>query len=299
VKGRVGVAVLLAACAGAPSEPPLSELAPTAEISVEIWPGFASEPHPPGDRVEIVLDATRSMRAASLGGPPRIAAARAAAARLLEALPPQTPVGVHVLGAAPGAACGASQPWARGEAGPVSADLSGRLRALAPGSEASLAGALEGLLAGGSGSLAGARVVAFTDLGGECAGDLCAAGAALAAAGAEIDLVVVSGAPVPRCLAGLVAGGGPRAAAEAPPPAPAVRIETHPTWSAGPPRVLVRGRADGTPLAVPEGPVLVVIEMSAPALIGPMRLDAFTRTRVRVLDFPALDPPVREWRWDV
>ena len=47
------------------------------------------------------------------------------------------------------------------------------------------------------------------------------------------------------------------------------------------------------------GAATVTLEMVPLSIIGPMLLEPDALTRVRVLDFPTLDPHVREWRWDV
>jgi hypothetical protein len=42
---------------------------------------------------------------------------------------------------------------------------------------------------------------------------------------------------------------------------------------------------------------MVVIELDPESRIGPLMLSPEVLTRVRVLDFPTLDPPGREWAW--
>lgn len=298
-----GLALLLGAglVACAAFERPV---APNAAVAIEIWSGYAQPPSLPPARpghVEVLLDVSRSMRAATGDGPPRYAAAREAAARLVYDLPDTTWLGVSALGLARGASCTAATRLARGAPPGFRPELTSNLRHLAPASEGSLGLALLGI-AGELGDAAeGARVVVFTDLGGECGGDLCAAAGELVAAGAQLDLVVLGDAPAPACLARL----GPRAAPslalmrEAERQPPAFRVE--PQGGDVPPteRVIARGRADGRPVRVPPGPVLLVLEMEPPSVIGPIELAEGTTTRVRVLDFPALASHVREWRWDV
>jgi hypothetical protein len=293
-------ALVALACATAPEE--LSPQA-TAQVALEIWPGFASPAEwPPARpaRVEILLDLTLSMQTPTRGGPPRYAAAREAAARLLEILPEETPVGVRALGIARGAECVAATQVAGGSAGRLRPGLPRHLRVTEPAAEGSLAGALEALQRDLSDEIDGTRIVLFTDLDAACGGDLCAAGAALAAQGARFDLVLLSEAEVPDCFADFA----PHVALRDLPPTAALRVpdfrvEGHRTGSTKRGPVLARGSADGGAVRVPAGPALLVVSLEPQALVGPMLLTADTLTRVRILEFPGLHPPVREWRWDV
>ena len=63
------------------------------------------------------------------------------------------------------------------------------------------------------------------------------------------------------------------------------------------PFLLAEGRADGSRRRVPAGPVTVLLDLDPPSLIGPLLLSPGTWTHIRVVEFPALDPPVREWAW--
>jgi hypothetical protein len=276
---------------------------PAAQVAVELWSGYSEPPAPPPappGRVEVLLDLSRSMRAATDAGPTRYAAAREAAGRLVYDLPDATWLGVSALGLARGASCTEATRLARGAPPAARPELTSNLRHLAPASEASLGVAILGIAEELGAEAEGARVVAFTDLGGECGGDLCAAAAELVAAGARLELVVFGGAPAPACLERLGPREGPSLPAprETAPPPP-FRVEPHSSLLAASERVLARGLADGRPMPVPPGPALLILEMDPPSVIGPLELVEGATTRVRVLDFPALQGHVREWRWDV
>jgi hypothetical protein len=294
------------ACAGLDLEPraPFAQPAGDAQLAVEILSGFTQPPEAPrpsAERVEIVLDLTTSMREATPGGPPRFAAAREAAVRLLEALPEGSAVGVRALGVASGASC--VEPTRISRAGAEASSrgrLVAHLRTIQPASESSLGAALEALHRELGDEASRSRVALFTDLGAECGGDLCEAGSALVAAGARLDVVLLSDAVLPECFSYFAPAGPPRAATPAMlPPAPTYLVEAHVTGSELPGKLLARGTADGSPTRVPAGPAIVTLEMVPLSIVGPMVLSPEELTRVRVLDFPTLDPHVREWRWDV
>lgn len=295
-------AALALACASEPPpapEPAQPAVSATAELSVDIWSGFARVPvtvlpHVP--RVVLVLDVTDSMRASAPGGPPRYAAAAEEAVRLVETLPGGTDLRVDVLGLRRRGRCGGATTVAGGAVRRLRPGLAARLREVKPAGEGSLAGTLDALAHEGLGDT---RVVAISDLGDECGGDLCTAAAAVVAAGGRLEVVVLGDAAEPACLADLSPPGEPRAAAAAAPEPPAFRVQAHYVGSPRRGPTLARGTADGRPVRVPAGPVLVVVELNPPAYVGPMELAEGTRTRIRMLDFPTLRPPVREWRWDV
>ena len=228
-------------------------------------------------------------------------AAREAAVRLLEALPEETAFGLRALGVANGAQCvEPTQIAEAGDSAPSRSRLVSYLRAIQPASEGSLGAALEAVQRDLGDEVARSRVVLFTDLGAECGGDLCVAGSTLVAAGAQLDLVLLSDAVLPECFARFSPADPPRAAAAVtPPPVPSYRVEANLPESEQAGKLLARGSADGSPIQVPAGAAVVTIEMDPPSIIGPMLLSPDALTRVRVLDFPSLDPHVREWRWDV
>jgi hypothetical protein len=308
VRAHLAIAggLVVLACTALELEPLERFALPTSEaqLAVEILPGFTQPPEAPrpsAQRVEILLDLTTSMREAAPGSPARFAAARAAAVRLLEALPEETAIGLRALGVATGAPC--VEPTQISQAGaPVGSRtrLISYLRAVQPASEGSLGAALEALHRDLADEVARSRVVVFTDLGAECGGDLCEAGAALVAAGAQLDLVLLSDAVLPECFARFAPTDPPRAAASVTlPPGFAYRVEAHVPESEQPGKLLARGSTDGSPVRLPAGAATVILEMDPPSIIGPMLLSPDELTRVLVLDFPTLDPHVREWRWDV
>lgn len=273
-----------------------------AQLSVKLWSGFSQRPEAPQarlDRVEIVLDSSTSMQAAAPGSPARFVAAHAAAERLLRKLPASTGVGLRVLGADDGD-CTEAHILARSAADASPDEVARLLGPLRPRSEGSLAATLGALRDDLGEGAARTRVVLFSDLGAECGGDVCAAASSLVDAGARLDVVLLSGAVVPKCFARFTPSGEARAERLArPPPAPAFRVDTHIARTGETGQVLARGRADGQPIAMASGPVTIALLMEPASMIGPLVLSPGTLTRVRVLDFPTLDPPVREWRWDI
>jgi hypothetical protein len=285
--------LVAAACQSAPP------LAPPAEVSVEILGGFA-QPAPPAEpaseRVELLLDVTRSLAAGPRGGEP-YRAARQAAARLVAGLPEETPLRVRALGLSPGNGCASATLLGAGRRELTRAELAGRVAGLEPAGEGSLAVALaelRGVLAQ-SDDLERSRIVVFSDLGPECGGDLCTAAELLLDAGARVDFVVLGGAAAPACLEDLTPTPRvPSAPALAP---PTFRIVAYDESAAHEPLVLAEGHASGTPRRVPAGPVTVLFGLDPPSLIGPLVLSPGTLTRIRVVEFPALDPPIREWMW--
>ncbi len=273
-----GALVLGCAIFGAEREPP-------ALIAVEWLGGFAGPLPVAAPPVELLLDVSTSQQAASQRGLAHSEAVRLAALRLVDGLPETASIGLSVLGARSGE-CRASLPLADSHAGRSRDELREWIRSLEPAGEGSLAVALEALAASGRAK----RVVAFSDLGAECGGDLCAAASALVDSGARLDLVVVGDAETPACLADFEYPGD-----EAPPAvaAPVFRVEVP---GEGAPVRIAEGFADGTPVAVGGRVGLLVLDLDPPVRIGPIHFTPATLTRVQVLDFPHLDPPVREWR---
>jgi hypothetical protein len=43
--------------------------------------------------------------------------------------------------------------------------------------------------------------------------------------------------------------------------------------------------------------VTLLLGFDPPSLIGPLVLSPSAWTQIRVVEFPALEPPVREWVW--
>jgi hypothetical protein len=153
---------------------------------------------------------------------------------------------------------------------------------------------LRGVLAQ-TGELARSRVVVFSDLGEECGGDLCTAAGLLLDGGARLDLVALGGAEAPACLAELAPAAAPVATPRVEPPG--FRIVAYDPSPEREALVLGQGVADGERLRVPPGPVTVLLGFDPPSLIGPLVLSPGAWTRIRVVEFPALEPPVREWAW--
>lgn len=296
--GRLGAALALAALVWgcAPNDLARSSRAltptPAGQVVVEVLRGFEEAPDTrPLDRVELLVDVSSSMRAQTPGGVPGSRVAALLAARLLEALPASTGVGVSALGTRSGE-CRASQALAHSPPGSPRDTLLTALEAVEPVSEGSLAAALDLIGAGMGAQAHPQRLVVFTDLGRQCGGNLCQAVAALVDDGVALDLVVVGDAGVPDCVERFVLED---ALDVLPPPAPSFRVESR---GARGPVLLASGLADGSPIRVPAGNAHVVIGLEPEAEMGPVFFPPAALTRVRVLDFPHLGRGVREWRWD-
>ncbi len=287
------VALLASACQAPPP------LAPPAEISIEILPGLAAReapPEPEPERVEVLLDVTTSLRDGP-AGVEKLLAARTAAARFVRGLPDTTALNVRTLGLIPGRSCETASLLAPRRGAHAHAALAAQIESLAPVGEGSLAVALaelRGVLAS-AGSLEHSRVVVFSDLGSECGGDLCTAAELLLDAGARLDFVVLGDAKAPACFGALVSSERWRQAPVL--DAPDYRIVAYDPSPGRVPFVLAEGRANATRQRLPAGPVMVELGLDPPARIGPLVLSPGTLTRMRVVEFPALQPPVREWTW--
>ena len=290
---------LLAALLATACQAPLPPLAPPAEVSIEIFPGFGTrEPIPAAkpERVEVLLDVTTSLRADPAGAT-KFLAARRAAARFVHGLPDTTQLRVRALGLTPGRSCESASLLAARQSTRSHAALAAQIESLVPAGEGSLAVALaelRGVLAEG-GDLERTRVVVFSDLGSECGGDLCTATELLLEAGARLDFVVLGDAEAPACFGALVPAEPWQEAPGLDPPE--YRIVAYDPSPEREPFLLAKGRADGSQQRVPSGPVTIELGLAPPALIGPLVLSPGTRTRVRVVEFLDLDPPVREWVW--
>ncbi len=293
----IAVGGLLALACATPSAPPLP-----AQVAVEMFTGFARRPEalpPRPERVEVLVDLTTSMREPSEAGPPRFVAAQRAAARLLLALPPDASLGVRALGVAAGPGCASATP-VKAPSPATPAAFAARLEKLVPAGEGSLAEELDALRAQrvDAGDLERTRVVILSDLRMECGGDLCAAAASLVSGGAQLEVVVLGDAAAPDCFADLAPAGPPRLAiAPGTPALPAFRVESHAPHGDAAPVLLATGLADDAAVPVSAGPATVTVDFRHPTVIGPMLLAPATLTRIRVLDFPSLEPSVREWHW--
>jgi hypothetical protein len=276
------------------SAPPL---APPAEISIELFGGAAQReplPEPSPERIEVLLDVTPSASPEPTGVEPW-AAARSAAGRFVRGVPDTTALRVHALGLTPGRSCEPARRLDPRERAPSHAALAAQIETLTPAGEGSLAVALAELLGvlARDGASERSRVLVFSDLGSECGGDLCTAAALLLEAGVRLDFVVLGAAEPPACFA------EPVPAVPSPPApvlaTPAYRILAYDPNGGPEPLELAEGRADGARRAVPAGAVTIELGFDPPVSIGPLVLSPGAWTRVRVVAFPGLDPPVREW----
>jgi hypothetical protein len=300
----LGGAGALVACAApeALEDPP----APPPEASalrVELLGGLASAPRwqaPEQVPVEIVLDATTSMMTPLPGRRvTRYDTALQLTARYLAVLPEPTPVALRVLGLTSGTECGTAVPIVGGGGAPGVVSLEQGLASLPPSrGESSLARTLEdarrSLSRSESGT--GARVVVLSDFEPACGGDPCAAARGLVEAGIELEVVALGETPAPACLAELTSDALPPALARVSLPGePGFRVERPTRPQAGFGRTLIGlGRAGGESLTVPPGRVVVTVELEPPVTVGPLDLVPGLEATVRVLEFPSLDPPVRE-----
>jgi hypothetical protein len=297
---RRGAGWLLALLAAPACQAPPPPIAPPAEVSIEILGGFAAPPPVPApepERVELLIDVTTSLRTGPAGAE-NFRAARSAAARFLGGLPADTALGVRTLGLAPGRDCGSATPLGGGRRALSRRELARRIETLQPAGEGSLAVALAELRGtlSASGDLARSRVAVFSDLGSECGGDLCDAAEMLLDSGVRLDFVVLGDAEAPACFATL-APEEPEPDASLVQAPPVFRIVAYDPGPEREPFLLAEGRADGTRRRVPAGPVTVLVGFDPPSLIGPMVLSPGTWTHIRVVEFPALEAPVREWMW--
>ena len=279
----------------------LPERSPRARLAVEVLQGFTGKPVPTPprpERVEVLVDVTASMNAATPPGPGRYVAARNAAVRLVRALPRDSFIGLHALGVAAGDECNPA--FRTGHSGPGEArdDLVGRIDELRPVGEASLAQAIDGLRVylTAMETLARSRVVILSDLSDECGGDLCEELGRMIAGGARVELVVFGDAQVPSCVEDFDISGSWHVDAE--PSAMHFRVEAFGDSADAATPASAVGLVGGEPVAIAGGAVRVFVEFDPPAEFGPIILAAGTTTRLRILDFPTLDPPVREWIWE-
>ncbi len=292
-----GIAAALAlACASEPTPAPTAT-GEFARVSVEVLHGFSAEDVKPRESsapVVMVLDATRSMLTPTRQGANHFVAAQRAAARFANELPSQRGIWLYAVGSGDMPDC---QPVFRGTR---SASAAGRgpvvdeILAVLPQGEGSLAAALEGVRdeLWRADALMGSRVVVFTDLVPACGGDVCAAAAKLTAGGARLDVVAIGENQAPACLR------EPTGIAETLPPPNTADTPVHYRIEVSKPEPMVVGcsQVGGLPVAAPAGRGTVVVELDPP-----LRVEAYfapgRRHVLQVLDFPALDPETRHWRW--
>lgn len=278
-------AVILGACAG--SQPAAAP--EPAHVAVEVLSGAPVAPPPP-PAAAIVIDASASMGAPAASGISRLAAAQTRAREVVASLSPASNVMIDVVGGAGSDACAAPvrlPPLAAG-VGATSAALA----KLSPGGDAAFAAALRSAAQSLAAKADGGRIVAFTDLEDDCGGDLCAAISEVVAAGASLDLVVLADRPTPSCV--VKASASVPATLGVAQPASPVRFEIVPVAGSA-----IGAASGGPPVRVAAGPVRIVIALTPPLEIGPVTLTPGALVRVRVLDFPAAVPPIREWSLDL
>jgi hypothetical protein len=282
------VALLALACAAPPPEP----AAMPSIVALEVLRGQDASPAASeAARVVALVDTTRSMSERSASGVAFLDAARRSAQRWLRDLPSSTAVELRAVGGERGMHCASP---ARSLAGPQSAGdvaLQGALDRLSPIGEGSLAEALYDLAEAAPPGATPFRVVAWSALDDGCGASLCSAAAALARRGVRLDLVVLGAAPAPSCLAELEL---PRVAFE---PARAAAPVDFCVERAGPePAVWGCSKSGGLPVAAPPSAARVVVRLDPP-LVVERSFPADTRWVLEVLDFPALGPGERQWRW--
>jgi von Willebrand factor type A domain len=298
VSARAGLRTLLAAaaalgCAASDAAAPSD----VARVSVEVLRGFSPDDVAPREStapVVMLLDATRSMSEPTRKGASHWLAAQRAAARFANDLPSQRAIWLYELGAADARDCQNVYRGSRAANAAARGPLLEEIRAVRPQGEGALAQALETVrdeLWRGD-TLLGARVIVFSDFVPECGGDVCAAAAKLITGGARLDVVAIGEMQVPACLretTGLAEGLPPPTTADAP---------VHFRIEVAKPEPMVVGCSDagGLPVAAPAGRGTVVVELDPP-----LRVEAYfaagRRHVLQVLDFPALEPETRHWRW--
>ena len=287
---RVGLALSVAGLAACAGPKPLPPPAP-ALVAVEILRGAVPAPSSAG-RVSIVIDASASMSRQAVAGASRLAAAKARASEVLETLPSGTRVSVDAVGGANGGACAA--PVQVASPATDTAAAAEALRQLAAAGEGSLAEALQSVTRSltKEGAAEGARVLALSDLEDSCGVDLCAAVSAVVASGASLDLVLLGERPTPECVEST--GPGPALLPGLALLSPPTRFEVLPAAGGS-----VAGVSGASAVRAPAGAARIEIALEPPLEIGSITLAAGALVRVRVLDFPAASPPVREWSLEV
>jgi hypothetical protein len=297
VSARTRIAALLVAAGALSCASDAAAPGEVARVSVEVLRGFTPQDVAPRETaapVVVLLDATRSMLAPTRQGASHWVAAQRAATRFANELPSQRAIWLYELGAADAPDCQSVFRGSRAANAAARGPLVEEIAAVKPHGEGGLAPAHERVrdeLWRGD-ALMGARVVVFSDLVPECGGDVCAAAAKLVTGGARLDVVAIGEMQVPACLretTGLAESLPPPTTSDAP---VHFRVEvTKPE-----PMVVGCSDAGGLPVAAPAGRGTVVVELDPP-----LRVEAYfaagRRHVLQVLDFPALDPSTRHWRW--
>jgi len=294
-----GVATF-AASLGLACAPLLRTAGPAAPGQVElvVYSGFARPAVAsgvPASRIDVLVDATTSMRRSTASGVTLFAEARTGAEETLRGLPADADVVVHALGARGGQVCGPAESLAGPAAG---AAVAPTLATLVPQSEGSLVAALHEIQTqlAAEGATSRARVIVFTDLHDDCGGDLCAAAESLVAAGGGLELRLVGAASPPQCIAALRPSPSlpGRYATYLSPPPPTFRVNA--AGAGDGPAELASGRAGDGPVELTPGLVTVDVDLVPPERVGPFKVGSGERVRVRLLDFPGATPPDRAWQ---
>jgi hypothetical protein len=248
--------------------------------------------------IHLLLDVTSSMKAASTEGVTYLQAARHAAERFLYSVSPDADVTLHLLGTAVGSACTQAVPVKAPPDTSPGEGLAPIARALPSRSEGSLANAIEAIarrIRSEEQGWAGVRLVAISDLDDSCErSDLCDAAAALASAGADLDLVVIGEASVPACLGQVGGDGEPPllAAAETAPIRATFRVIGKGQGEEAP--LPVVGTVGGAAVKVVPGRVRVGVDLDPAVEMGPVDLAPNASLRIRILEVPAGES--QRWR---
>jgi hypothetical protein len=284
VRARLAVVVVLASvlCACVvPSPPP-------AQVGVVLLAGNAAREIPEPGRVAVLVDAGADMAELSADGPSYWIGARRGAERLIGSLPAELRADLFLVGGAEDARCEDPVP---GLVEP--AVVAQRLAEATPSGRAALVATLAGLAEQAEGEADLARAVVFTRLSGACGGDLCEAAQRLAARDVRLDLVVIGDASPPPCLAALAHRDPARAPS-------GWSVSANPAFHVDSPSLdpghRLCGEAEAHPLPVPPGEASLVVQLDPPLNVT-RQFAPGSRWQLEVLDFPQLDPPVREWRW--
>jgi len=110
----------------------------------------------------------------------------------------------------------------------------------------------------------------------------------------RLDLVVIGDALVPECVGAYreVRTGGPPPGAS-PAPLPRFHVET---TAMGVTAAVAWGEAGGVPARIEPGLLTVVVEFDPPLRVK-RTIAPGERWLLQVLEFPAIDPWARRWRW--
>jgi hypothetical protein len=297
------VALAVLALAALALLPRVARATGSASLTVEVYRDLgvpAPSPEPTLERVELVVDLTRSMLRRASDGRSLAELARGGSLALMDSLDDRTEIALTVLGHRAGERCTEAErilaPAPAAGRRPT-ADPFGEL---APRSEASLAGAVDRVRRDleRQPSARTVRVVLVTDLedatADPCGGDLCEAAGRLVAAGAWLEVAPAGTAEPPACLTTLLPSPA------RPAPASARGVDDAPTFSvaagASADGIVAEGRAGAGAIEVPSGLLTLVVQLDPPEQIGPFRLDPGESARVSVLESVEGGVPTRTWR---